>query len=161
MRAWVTVSFEAEPDETDEDLAALTGELAGDLREVGDIDYVPVEGETDGKGVGEVVAATLAVLTVGEPGCVQALVETVVAFLRRHEGRRARLRVGEVRLSIDQPTRGEVEQMIELTRLAIERSGERGVKPDDRHDDRHDGKPDGKPDGRRDGKRDGVAPTRR
>jgi len=121
-QTWVTVAFDPQPDETDDDLVRLSGELAGDLREVGEVAYVPAAGEPDGKGVGDVVAATLAVLTVVDPpDYVQALVDTVTAFLRRHEGRRAHLTVGGIELCIDQPTRDEVAMLIDLTRSAIER----------------------------------------
>jgi hypothetical protein len=118
----VTVAYNAEPDDTDEELARLTRELALDLREVGVVEYVAAVPEQGSKGVGEVVAATLAVFTAAEPTYVQALVETVVAFVRRHEGRRAQLKVGGIELAIDQPSRDEVVELIEMTRSAIERA---------------------------------------
>jgi hypothetical protein len=119
-QAWVTVVFDVESDEMVEDVARLTGELAQDLREVGEVEYVPAAGEDGAKGAEVVVAATLAVLTASDPVYVQALVDTVAAFLRRHEGRRARLAVGGVELQIDRPSADEVAQLIEMARSAIE-----------------------------------------
>jgi hypothetical protein len=49
-------------------------------------------------------------------------VDTVVAFLGRNAGRRAHLKVADVELAIDRPTEGEVADMIEIIRTAIERS---------------------------------------
>jgi hypothetical protein len=129
MPAWVTVTFDAEPDETEDDLVRLSGELAADLREVGVVRYVPAAADAAAKGAGEVVAATLAVLTAAEPDYVRALVDTVTAFLRRHEGRRAELEVGQIRLTIDRPTAGEVAGLIDLTRSAIERAAGRHGEP--------------------------------
>jgi hypothetical protein len=120
----VTVAFSAEPDDTDEELARLTRELALDLREVGVVEYVRTVPEQGSKGVGEVVAATLAVFTTAEPTYVQALVDTVVAILRRNEGRRAHLKVGGIELILDQPSSDEVVQLIEMTRSAIERAAD-------------------------------------
>jgi hypothetical protein len=119
-QAWVTVSFDTKPDETVEEVARLTRELARDLREVGEVEYVPAAGEADAKGPDAVVAAALGVLTASDPVYVQAFVDTVAAFLRRHEGRRARLTVGGVELAIDQPSKDDVASVIELARAAIE-----------------------------------------
>lgn len=116
----MTVSFVLQSDEADEDVARLIGELAQDLREVGEVEYVQAPGEDGAKGADVVVAATLAVLTASDPVYVQALVDTVVAFLRRHEGRRARLAVGDAELQIDRPSADEVAQLIDLARSAIE-----------------------------------------
>jgi hypothetical protein len=117
----VVVAFDPEPDDTDEGLAHLTRELELDLREVGVVEYLPAAPARDAKGVGEVVAATVAVLTAVEPTYVEALVRTVVAFLRRNEGRRARLKVGDVELAVDQPSGDEVAELIQMTRSVIER----------------------------------------
>src|SRR5512142_1451007 len=117
VQEWVMVSFGPLAGEADEDLARLTDELARDLRAVGGVRYVSADGEPGGKGVGEVVAATLAVLTAAEPDYVQMLVDIVVGFLQRHRGRRAELRVGDVALTVDQPDEDEVAEIIKLTRL--------------------------------------------
>lgn len=117
--AWTTVVFDVQPGETAEEVARITGELALDLGEVGETEYVPAACADGAKGADAVVAATLAVLTASDPGYVQALVDTVIAFLRRHEGRRARLMVGDIELAIDQPSKPEVAQMIDIVRSAI------------------------------------------
>lgn len=121
-QATVIVALDIETEDSDEHLARLTRELEGDLRDVGEVRYLTLPATADSKGVGEVVAATLAVVTGADPVYVQALVETVVAFLRRNEGRRARLTVGDVEVAIDQPTRDEVADLIEIARVAIERA---------------------------------------
>jgi hypothetical protein len=128
-QGWVTVVFEVQPGETAEEVTRLTGELALDLREVGETEYVPAASEDGAKGADAVAAATLAVLTASDPAYVQALVDTVIAFVRRHEGRRARLTVGDIGLAIDQPSTSEVAQMIDIVRSAI---AARGVERADR-----------------------------
>jgi hypothetical protein len=118
-KTWITVVFDIQWGETAEEVAGLTRELALDLREVGETEYVPATREDGAKGADAVVAATLAVLTASDSAYVQALVDTVIAFLRRHEGRRARLRVGDIEFAIDQPSTPEVAQMIDMVRSAI------------------------------------------
>jgi hypothetical protein len=117
----VVVTFDPGPDDSDEQVAHFTRELELDLREVGVVEYLPAAPARDAKGVGEVVAATVAVLTAAEPTYAEALVRTVVAFVRRHEGRRAHLKVGSVELAIDQPSGDEVAELIQMPRSVIER----------------------------------------
>ena len=62
------------------------------------------------------------VLAGTDPGYVQALVDVVLAFLRRHDGRRVHLRVGDIELTIDRPTHGQTDELITTVRAAIERS---------------------------------------
>jgi hypothetical protein len=119
--ATVLVALDTENDESDETLLRLTSELEGDVRELGEVHYLPAPGTPQSKGVQEIVAGTIAVVLATDPAYIQALVETVVAFLRRNEGRRARLTVGDVELVLDQPNREEVADLIEMARSAIER----------------------------------------
>ena len=128
-KTWITVVFDIQWGETAEEVAGLTRELALDLGEVGETEYVPATREDGTKGADAVAAATLAVLTASDSAYVQALVDTVIAFLRRHEGRRARLRVGDIEFAIDQPSTPEVAQMIDIVRSAL---GARGVEQADR-----------------------------
>lgn len=118
-QAQIVLAFDAEPGETDGDLAVLTRELELDLREVGEVESVTAAPQPDSKSAGEVVLAALAVVT--DPTYAQMLVDTVVAFLRRNGGRSARLTVGDIELSIDGPTRDQVDALVEMTRAAIER----------------------------------------
>jgi hypothetical protein len=119
----VVLTLDAEPDETEEQLAPLTRELELDLREVGEVEFVTAEPQPHSKGAGDIVLAALAIVT--EPTYVQALIETVVAFLRRNDGRSARLTVGDIELSIDGPTGDQVDALIEMTRTALDRDAAR------------------------------------
>jgi hypothetical protein len=67
------------------------------------------------------VLGSLTALVGADPGYVPALVDVLTAFLRRNTGRRVHLRVGDVELTIDQPTRGENAELISIARDAIER----------------------------------------
>lgn len=117
------VEFTSLVDDDEFVLDRLTRDLAADLAEVGEVDYQPAESAPDSKGAGEIVLAALSVFTTAEPSYAQAIVDTVVAFLSRNTGRRARLKVADVELAIDSPTRGEIADMIKIVRTAIERSG--------------------------------------
>lgn len=117
----VVVSFDQMPDDTDGSLAHLTRELELDLCEIGIVEYLPTEPSPDAKGVGEVVAATVSVLTAAEPAYIEALVKTVAAFLRRNEGRSARLKVGDAELAIEQPSERQVDELIRMMWTVVER----------------------------------------
>lgn len=121
-QADVLVTFESRAAEDDGILERLARELALDLCEVTVVESVSTPAAAGGKGLGELVVATLAVTTGADPAVITAVVQTVVAFLNRNAGRRATLRIGEVELHVDQPTKDEVVQLIELTRTAVERT---------------------------------------
>jgi hypothetical protein len=116
------VEFTSLVDDDDFVLDRLTRELAVDLAEIGDVNYESAQSPPDSKGAEEIVLGALSVLTAAEPSHVQAVVDTVVAFLGRNTGRRAHLKVADVELAIDRPTKGEVADMIKIVRTAIERS---------------------------------------
>ncbi|BCJ64345.1 hypothetical protein [Polymorphospora rubra] len=103
-------------------LDQLTEELARDLGEIGEVERIAMTAAPDSKGVAELALGTLTVLTSVDPGYIQALVDVVAAFLRRNAGRRAHLRVGEIELTIDQPTASETAELIRTVQAAIERS---------------------------------------
>jgi hypothetical protein len=69
--------------------------------------------------VAEVAVAMLSVLT--DPAYLRVLIDGVVAFTNRNAGRRVHLKVGDTELTIDRPTRGEVETVIKTVQSAIER----------------------------------------
>ena len=115
----VTVELDANPDDTSNSLAQAGGELESELRAVsGRLPAPPQE-----KGAGEVVAGAIALITAADPAVLQAIVQTVVAFLRRNEGRRAHLKVGDVELAIGRPSDDEVAALIDVARSAAERVG--------------------------------------
>jgi hypothetical protein len=91
----VHVDFTPLADDDEFVLDQLTDELAGDLREIGEVerDAQPAP-HGDRKGVAELALGSLTVLAGVDPSYVQALVNVVVAFLQRNTGRRAHLRVG-------------------------------------------------------------------
>ncbi|RKR90544.1 hypothetical protein BDK92_4920 [Micromonospora pisi] len=104
-------------------LDQLTEELTDQLREIGLVERVrkQVSG-TDNKGIAELTLNTVTVLAGVDPGYVQAMVDLVVAFLQRHTGRRVHLRVGDIELTIDQPTHNETAELIRTIQAAIDRS---------------------------------------
>jgi hypothetical protein len=112
-------------DDDDFALDQVTEDLADDLGEIGAVRRIaqPARGAGD-KGVGEVVVGAVTVLAGTDPACLQTLGDIVVAFLKRHEGRRVHLRVGDVEFTIDQPSRKEAAQLIETVRAAVERAGD-------------------------------------
>ncbi len=118
----IEVSFTPLPEDDDFVLDQLTEELEEDLRDIGEVSRLEAPAGPDGKGLGEVVLATVAVVAGTDPGYVQALVDLVVGFLNRNHGRRAHLKIGDVELTIDQATKAETAKMIDLVRDAIERS---------------------------------------
>lgn len=119
----VHVDFTPLADDDELVLDQLTEELAGDLREIGEVERVAQPApHGDSKGVAELALGSLTVLAGADPGYVQTLIEVIVAFLQRNTDRRAHLRVGKVELTIDRPTRGETAELIRAVRAAIERS---------------------------------------
>jgi hypothetical protein len=118
----IEVSFTLLPEDDDFVLDQLTEELEEDLRDIGEVSRLEAPAGPDGKGVGEVVLAAVAVVAGTDPGYVQALVDLVVGFLNRNQGRRAHLKVGDVEFTIDQATKAETAKMIDIVRDAIERS---------------------------------------
>ncbi|MEH1014210.1 hypothetical protein V6U90_14000 [Micromonospora sp. CPCC 206060] len=116
------VTFTSLDGDDDFVLEQLTRDLATDLAELGDVEYVELPPEPDSKGAAEIAVAALSVLTTTEPSYLQAVVETVVAFLNRNAGRRAHLRVADIELTIDRPHDDEVAAMISMVRAAIERN---------------------------------------
>lgn len=119
VRLFVRFTTTAEDD--DFVLERLTAELADELRAAGEVDYVPVPARAGDKGVAEVALATLSVLTAVDPAYLRVLVEGVVVFTNRNAGRRVQLKVGDTELTIDRPTRGEVETVIQTVQSAVER----------------------------------------
>jgi len=116
----VEVTFTPLTGDDDFVLDQLTEELADDLREVGEVRRIPLAPGPASKGIAELALAAVTVLTSVDPSYVQSLVDVIAAFLQRHTGRRVQLRVGDVELTIDQPTRGETAELIETVRAAIE-----------------------------------------
>lgn len=115
------VRFTTTAEDDDFVLERLTAELADELRVAGEVDYVPVPAQPGDKGVAEVAVATLSVLTAVDPAYLRLLIEGVVAFTKRNVGRRVQLKVGDTELTIDRPTRGEVETVIQAVQSAVER----------------------------------------
>jgi hypothetical protein len=118
----VEVSFTSLPEDDDFSLDLLTDELAEDLRNLGEVRRLEADASPDSKGVGEVVLGTLAVVATADPGYAQALVDLVLGFLGRNGGRKAHLKVGDIELMIDQPTKVQASEMIDIVRNAIERT---------------------------------------
>jgi hypothetical protein len=105
-------------------LDRLTEELAEDLRDLGDVHPVEAQGgpAPDAKGAAEIVVGSLALVAGTDPAIVQSLVELTLGFLRRNEGRRVHLRVADIELTIDRPSRAETAELIRTLQATIERS---------------------------------------
>jgi hypothetical protein len=118
----VEISFTSLPEDDDFALDLLTDELAEDLRDLGEVRRLAVDAGPGSKGVGEVVLGTLAAVATADPGYAQALIDLIVGFLGRNRGRKAHLKVGKIELTIDQPTKAQTSEMIDIVRNAIERT---------------------------------------
>ncbi|MFC6018406.1 hypothetical protein ACFP2T_19615 [Plantactinospora solaniradicis] len=119
----VQVGFTPLPEDDDFVLDQLTEELADDLRGIGEVHRVESSvRDRDSKGVAELVLGTVTVLLGTDSGYAQALVELVVCFINRNNGRRVQLKVGDIELSIDRPTKAQNDELIRMVRDAIERS---------------------------------------
>lgn len=114
------VGFTTAAEDDDFVLERLTEELADELRAAGEVSYVPLPARPGDKGVAEVAVATLSVLTAVDPAYLRVLIDGVVAFTNRNAGRRVHLKVGDTELTIDRPTRDEVETVIKAVQSAIE-----------------------------------------
>lgn len=117
----VEVSFTPLPEDDDFVLDQLTDELAEDLRDIGEVVRLEADAGPGSKGVGEVVLATVSVVAGTDPGYAQALVDLMLGFLSRNQGRKAYLKVGDIELVIDQPTKSQTSELIDIVRDAIER----------------------------------------
>jgi hypothetical protein len=115
----VLVGFTTTAEDDDFVLERLRTELAGELRAAGEVGSVPVPATPGDKGVAEVAVAMLSVLT--DPAYLRVLIDGAVAFTNRNAGRRVHLKIGDTELTIDRPTRGEVETVIKTVQSAIER----------------------------------------
>jgi len=113
----VLVGFTTTAEDDDFVLERLRTELADELRAAGEVDYVPVPATPGDKGVTDVALATLSVLIAD----LRVLIDGAVAFTNRNAGRRVHLKVGDIELTIDRPTRGEAETIIEVMQSVIER----------------------------------------
>ena len=115
------VAFTTSAEDDDFVLERLTAELAEELRAAGEVDYVPASATPGDKGMAEVVAATLSVLTAVNTADLRLLLDAVVAFMNRNAGRRVQLKVGDTELVIDRPTQNEVETVLKAMQKTIER----------------------------------------
>lgn len=117
----IRIDFTTIADDDEFLLGQLTEELADDLRDIGAVDWVeqPVT-DPDAKGAGELALGVVTVLAGLDSGYVQALVDVVLAFLRRHPGRRVHLRVGDIELTVDRATRSQTDELIRTVQAAID-----------------------------------------
>ncbi|GGL88122.1 MULTISPECIES: hypothetical protein [Micromonospora] len=118
----IRIDFTSLVDDDEFVLGELTDELADDLRDIGEVERVELATGPDAKGVAELALGVVTVLAGADPGYLQALVDVVLAFLRRHSGRRVHLRVGDIELTIDRPTPGQTDELVSTVRAAIERT---------------------------------------
>jgi hypothetical protein len=119
----IQVGFTPLPEDDDFALDQLTEELADDLSDIGGVSRAQSHvARPDDKGVAELVLGTVTLLASADPGYAQALVDLIVGFLNRHTGRRVHLRVGDIELTIDRPTKAQNDELIRVVRDAIEKS---------------------------------------
>jgi len=107
---------------TDDDLAIdrLTTDLAVALTQAGSEAKRPrLEPSPGDKGAGELVLATLNVLTSADPAQIEAMVRVLVGFVRRNDGRRVHVRIDDNELTIDRPTEQQADELIAIYRSAV------------------------------------------
>jgi hypothetical protein len=110
------VTIDVDPDnEDDVDSAQM---LAKQLRDrllgldVDSVDYVRGEMEEGAKaGAGELIPGALLVAT--SPVMIRAAVDVIRAVLRRHEGRRIQLKLGERELTVDGASTADISTVVD------------------------------------------------
>ncbi len=115
-----TIRFDALEGEDDDALWNLTQQLADDLADVCEVDYLSSAAPLSKSSIGEFILGALTVFTSLELTQLQDVMQTIVAFLSRHQGRRATLEVGDLKFELTQPTQEEVARLIEIVRAAVE-----------------------------------------
>ncbi|MFI5931890.1 hypothetical protein [Actinoplanes sp. NPDC051494] len=121
LQAVFRVDFGSLPDDDDFELDRVTEELADDLRSVGEVERSTMSAAPGSKGTLELALGSLSLLAGTDPAIVQSIVDLLVGFLSRNKGRTVRLRVADVDLTLEQPTRAEAAEVIRIARAAIER----------------------------------------
>lgn len=109
--------------DTDDDLALdrLTTDLETELYEFGEVSRPSREAVAGDKGAGELVLATLNVLTTTDPTLIEAMVRVLTGFAKRHQGRRVHVRIADNELTIDRPSEQQVDVLVAGFLSAVER----------------------------------------
>jgi hypothetical protein len=115
------VSFESF--DTDDELALdrLTTDLGAELYEFGEVSRPSLAPMPGAKGAGELVLATLNVLTSVDPTQIEAMVRMLARFTRRNDGRRVHVRIADNELTIDRPSEQQVDALVAGFLSAVER----------------------------------------
>ncbi|MER7249872.1 hypothetical protein [Kribbella sp. NPDC000426] len=115
------ISFDVLESDDDFVLDRLTKSLANELRTVGEVSLPVDEPADDDKGAGELVLATLNVLTAVDPLQIEAVIRILTSFRRRNPDRRIRVAVGDAKIEIDNPSAEHVDELVEAFLAAAKR----------------------------------------
>ncbi|HZX07654.1 hypothetical protein [Kribbella sp.] len=99
----------------------LSKTLAHELREVSEVSFSVSEPAEGDKGTGELVLATLNILTAVDPAQIEAVLRILGNFRRRHPDRKIRVEVGDARIEIDNPSEKHVDELVDAFLAAARR----------------------------------------
>lgn len=117
----IRVDFSQLPGDDDILLERLSGELAVDLSGLGTVEAVQIPAGPGHKASLDLVLTALTLVTQVDLSTVELLLETIQLFVRRNPGRTARLRVGEMELTVEDVTTEEVLRMIDIAQDMVRR----------------------------------------
>jgi hypothetical protein len=107
------INFDVLEEDDDFSVDRLSKDLAKQLRQVCDVSF-PADEPTEGdKGAGELMVATLNVLTGVDPVQIEAILRILGSFTRRNPKRKIRLRIGEDEIEIDNPTSDHLDALVQ------------------------------------------------
>jgi hypothetical protein len=115
------IDIETRP--TDDDLAIerLTNELEIELTEVGEVHRPGLDPAPGDKGAGELALATLHFLGGVDLLQVEAMVRVLTGFVKRNDGRKVRVKIGDNEIAIDRASEENIERLVDAFVSAAER----------------------------------------
>ncbi|MFK4087151.1 hypothetical protein ACI2LF_23790 [Kribbella sp. NPDC020789] len=89
-----------------------TKELATQLRAVCDVSFPSLPSRPGDKAAGELLAATLNLVTGVDPVQIESLIRVLATFVRRHPERRVRLRIDDAEIEIENASNDQVDLLL-------------------------------------------------
>jgi hypothetical protein len=113
------IDFGRLPGEDDDDLDQLCDVLDAHLSEVGVVERVPVPGAEGGKSAAGLAVTALTLITQLDPEVLNFVVGVLRGLVQRDPGRTVSLKVGDVEVSLDGATSGDVSRLVSLTEEVV------------------------------------------
>ncbi|MDX6282623.1 MAG: hypothetical protein QOH03_3694 [Kribbellaceae bacterium] len=115
------VEFEALSTDDELGLDRLTTDLEAGLADFGQVSRIAREAEPGDKGTGELVQATLNVLSGVDPVQIEAMFRFLAGFAKRNRDRKVSVRIGRDRISIDGASEEQIDDLVATFKAAVER----------------------------------------